>query len=53
MSDALKVPHVSTVPCICNLRNAKYRFPEEQGPHGEDGLYEEVEDTRNSAFLPM
>ena len=53
MSDALNVPLVSTVPCIRNLQNTIHRFPEGQSPQGEDGLYEEVEDTRNSAFPPM
>ena len=53
MLDALNVPLVNTVPCIRNLRNTIHRFPEGRSPQGEDGLYEEVEDTRNSVVPPI
>ena len=29
------------------------QIPRGQGPQGEDGLYEEAEDTRNSVFPPI
>ena len=35
---------------MCTSNALNVQIPQEQSPHGEDGLYEEVEDTRYSVY---